>query len=186
MIINKQKTAKDNLPVLGWLNRQKAYSGEASTYTWQNHVKWYEARKSRAIVWLMRRATRSFKHAERYLQAKAFLIAQRKRALALVYLLEVGFAAKHSQDNWIDAKRKLLKKMMHARKWSHTVDSAFNWLRSTANSILAQLKLEDEVNKIGKDIPRANAGSASSVSLEYRERNKPTTQTFIKCICIIH
>jgi len=172
MIIDKQKTKKDNLPVMGWLNRQKTFSGEASTYTWQNHVKWYQARKARAVVWLMRRATRSLKHAERYLQAQAFLIVQRKMALALTYLLEVGFVSVHSQDNWIDAKRRLLKRMMHARKWSLVVDSAFNWLRSTANAILARLKLEDKLNDLQNGIPAASAGSTSTVSFDSMPRKK--------------
>ena len=171
MIIDKQNTKKDSsssLPVMGWLNRQKAYSGEASTYTWQNHVKWYQARKTRAIVWLMRRATRSMKHAERFVQAQAFLIVQRKKALALTYLLDVGFVAIHSQDNWIDAKRLLLQRMMHARKWSQVVDSAFQWLRRTANVILAQFKLEDKLNDLQDSITTANhaGGNSSAVSFE--------------------
>ena len=29
------------LPINGWLERQRKYTGDASTHTWQNHLNWY-------------------------------------------------------------------------------------------------------------------------------------------------
>lgn len=145
-IIDKHQTKTDNLPVTGWLKRQKLYSGEESTYTWKNHVKWYQSRKAKAVVWLMRRATRSLRHAIRIEQSREFLLKQSKRALAATYLLEVGYIAIHLQDKWIDAKRKLLRRMIHARKWSQIVDSSQMWLVSTAKGVLFQMEMEDELN----------------------------------------
>ena len=43
------------LPINGWLERQKLYSGDASTWTWKNHLKWYNERKRGKGIWLMRR-----------------------------------------------------------------------------------------------------------------------------------
>ena len=144
MVIDKQKTSKDNLPVMGWLNRQKLYSGDESTHTWQNHIKWYQSRKSKAVVWLMRRATRSMKHAVLLEEAESFLMHQRRRALALTYLMEVGYVAVNSQGAWKEAKRRLLKRAMHARRVSLNVIAAQAWLANLAKGVVEQLRREDE------------------------------------------
>lgn len=48
------------LPINGWLERQRLYTGDASTLSWKRHVEWYNARQSEAVIWLMRRANRAF------------------------------------------------------------------------------------------------------------------------------
>jgi hypothetical protein len=68
--------------------------GESSTLTWKNHIKWYQSRKSNALVWLMRRAARSLRQVERLENAENFLAVLGCQAKALSYLLEVGVKVK--------------------------------------------------------------------------------------------
>ena len=43
--IVEKKHGRSVLPINGWLERQKLYSGDASTWTWKNHLKWYNERQ---------------------------------------------------------------------------------------------------------------------------------------------
>lgn len=86
MVLERQDTSAANLHVRGWLERQKNYSGDSSTYTWKNHVQWYQSRKSKAIVWLMRRSARAIRHAVQLEAAEKFLRHEGKRATALMFL----------------------------------------------------------------------------------------------------
>ena len=76
----------------GWLERQKQFSGEASTLTWKAHVQWYQQRKATAIVWLMRRAARAIRQSVRLEEADKYLRVLGKQAKVLTELLEIGVA----------------------------------------------------------------------------------------------
>jgi hypothetical protein len=64
--------------------------GENSTYTWKSHVKWFHRRKAKAVVWLMRRATRALARCRESIQAESALLLLGKRAKAFAFLIEKG------------------------------------------------------------------------------------------------
>jgi hypothetical protein len=180
MIIDKQRTKKDNLPVMGWLNRQKLYSGDESTHTWQNHIKWYQSRKSKAVVWLMRRATRSMRYSVLLAEAHNFLMNQRKRALAVTYLLELGYTSINSQGLWKEATRNLLKRAMHARRWSQTVAAAQSWLANLAKGVVEQLRIEDELSLSLDDASVASGVSSIESIMRPVRKKQADYSTFYK------
>ncbi len=148
MIIEGQQVTKNVLPISGWLTRQRSIAGDESTYTWKNHVKWYQQRKSRAVIWLIRRAARSLKQAVRLEDAAKFLHQLRHRALAVTYLLEVARMALEAQDLRIAAKRNLMMRCIHARKWVRTMDEAQKYLVACARNVLLDLEYQDNITNM--------------------------------------
>ena len=173
MIIRKNEDEESHMPIGGWLNRQKLFTGEQSTYTWKNHVKWFQTRKAKAVVWLMRRAARSLKHIVVLAEAEKYLLRQRRRALAATFLLEVGHVAKSSQDNWVKAKRNLLTRCMHARRWSTKVDSAAAFLQNKAR---VELDLWAERVRAEEDADNIDEALRKAREEEMRNNAKPKKQ----------
>lgn len=121
-----------------WLNRQKQYTGESSTYTWKNHLKWYQKRKAEALIWLIRRATRSFEHEKRLKRDYEFLLVKSKQAQALSDLLELGRGALQTQDKRMRAKCNLISRVIHARKYCQKAEVSLEYLKANGQSALRE------------------------------------------------
>lgn len=128
-----QETITPNQPTtLGWLKRQKEVVGEESTYTWKNHIKWFQRRQGSALIWLIRRSVRALDYESTLLQAQRYLLVARQHALALDDLLHYGRAAIIAQTKRQVAKVHLLKRSIHARKYLVKQLNAFQFLKFTA------------------------------------------------------
>jgi hypothetical protein len=124
------------LPINGWLERQKEYVGDATTYTWKNHQAWYNARKRVAIVWLMRRATTALTQEVDILNAARFLFHKGDQAKAIAGLLEIGHKAIEAHRKRGDAKKRILMRCMHARRAVIRREDAFVYLRELAVKVV--------------------------------------------------
>jgi hypothetical protein len=131
-----------------WLKRQKQYVGNPSTYTWKNHLRWYSTRKAQAVIWLVRRATRAFDHEKRLEEAQRFLLIQRKQAIAKTELMAFGYAALQAKDFRLQAKRRLLTRVVRARKHIQRVQEAQFFLVFFAKGALKEMEYADKVNAI--------------------------------------
>ena len=131
-----------------WLKRQKQYVGNPSTYTWKNHLRWYSTRKAQAVIWLVRRATRAFDHEKRLEEAQRFLMVQRKQAIAKTELMMFGFSALQAKDFRVQAKRRLLTRVIRARKHIQRIQEAQFFLVYTAKGALKEMQYVDKVNAI--------------------------------------
>jgi hypothetical protein len=106
---------------------------------------------------------------------------QRKRALAVTYLLEVGYVAVNSQGAWKEAKRALLKRAMHARRVSQQVIAAQAWLSNLAKGVVEQLRLEDEQAWMLDDEASIASRASSIESVMYPVKKKQADYaTFFK------
>lgn len=139
VLVIQKRSEKSALPISGWLQRQKTFANDSSTYTWKNHVKWFRKSKAKAVVWLMRRAKRAMKQASVYEDAKRFLLLQAIHAKALTYLMEAGRCALASENDRIDAKRHLLRRVLHARRWKIKREEAEIFLQCSG-----KLAIDDE------------------------------------------
>ena len=128
------------MPINGWIERQKIYSGDASTYSWVNHVKWYRKRLSTAIVWLMRRASRALGLYHTIEVTKRSLLLIGKRAKAINYCLEIARLALDADKKRIEAKRRLMKRCFHSRRWNLRLDEARRFLLFSAIGIFVEQK----------------------------------------------
>lgn len=129
------------LPINGWLERQKLYSGDASTWTWKNHLKWYNERKREAVVWLMRRSTRAQVQEVVLGNAKDFLYNEGKKGKAVSFLLHCGYMAKNALSVRKAAKKRLVLRAYKARMLRNRVSDAYQYL-----SVLAvKVKFMEEV-----------------------------------------
>ena len=113
---NESEESKKSLSVNGWTHRQQAVTGDASTYSWKNHVEWYRDRKSQSLIWLMRRASRAVMSFSRHLLAVEYLMYQGERGRCLGFLMECGDRALAGGDVCIQTAEKLKLKAKEARK----------------------------------------------------------------------
>lgn len=134
-----------------WLKRQKNYVGEESTLTWKNHLKWYQRRKAQALIWLVRRATRSLKHEVVLDEAKRFLLVKAKQAKAMSDLIDIGRASLKTLFKGGIAKRRLLKRAMHARRFMIKVMEAQEYLRGFALTAIKDLEYMDRVRALKQE-----------------------------------
>jgi hypothetical protein len=156
MIVDKKQRSQKgqkNLPIQGWLNRQQQFVGDSSTYTWKNHVKWYQQRKSVAVVWLMRRAARAVKHAVTLNEANKFLCNEGRLSKALAFLLDTGAKLKDTKDFRLDARRNLLARSIHARRTIEARKSAYTFLSGTGQGAL-ELIINVQKNNTAKAIAK--------------------------------
>eukprot|EP01038_Epipyxis_sp_PR26KG_P008285 gene8285-11215_t len=154
MIIEKELDPVAKLPIKGWLERQKLFTGQTSTYTWKNHVQWYQTRKANALIWLMRRASISLNYAMVLERAYKYLKYKAIQGKALTYLIEVGYEALVAQERRLTAKKNLLKRCIHARKWAQTTEIAQRFLKYTAQGVINQLKYEDEIKALKEKLKK--------------------------------
>lgn len=151
--IVEKKHGRSVLPINGWLERQKLYSGDASTWTWKNHLKWYNERKREAVVWLMRRSTRAQVQEVVLGKAKDFLYNEGKRAKAVNFLLNCGYKAKNALAVRKESKRRLMLRAYKARMLRNRVSDAYQYLSVLAGKVKfmeevaaakgKQIKIED-------------------------------------------
>lgn len=135
-----------------WLARQKAVTGEASTYTWKNHVEWYQKRKASALIWCIRRATRALDHEILLKNAKSFLLVQAKQAHAMTFLLEIGRVSLLQKDKSNVARQKLLRRVMHARYFILKVQHTHEYLKNIADSKKRELDFLDRIHSMKRTI----------------------------------
>jgi len=124
------------LPINGWLERQREYVGDATTYTWKNHMEWYQTRKRTAVVWLMRRATNALTKEVDILNAARFLFHKGDQAKAISGLLDYGHKAITAHEKRQTAKKRLLARAMHARRAKIRREDAFIYLRELATKVV--------------------------------------------------
>lgn len=127
-----RRNGRNILPLTGWLDRQKLYTGESSTYSWQSHNTWYNQRLSDAVVWLIRRATNAMSHTIVLERAVTFLQHAVRRGRAVTALMETGYCGLTAETGRVVAKRALLLRCVHARRWRNTVAEAHQYLKYTA------------------------------------------------------
>ncbi len=133
-IIQKQN-GRSILPINGWLERQKLYSGDASTWTWKNHLKWYNERKKGAIIWLMRRAVRAQVQETVLQKAKKFLLHQAHQAKAVSFLLLCGHKAANALAKRHDAKKSIMLRCFKARMLRNRKSDAYQFLSVLADKV---------------------------------------------------
>lgn len=141
MVIQKQN-GRSILPLNGWLERQRMYAGDPSTYTWKNHVKWYKRRTSHAIIWLMRRAAKAMEYAGVLVQAREDLHKAAVKAKAYTFLIEVAWCAEQSHKRRIEAKKSLMLRTYHARRYMARVEEAHTFLKYSAKGLIDAEKKE--------------------------------------------
>jgi hypothetical protein len=129
------------------MERQKTYSGDTSTYTWKNHVKWFQARKAKAVVWLMRKAARSLKIVLELDSAGEYLRHIGKQAKALSWLMDLGNTVCANMEKRVVAKRFILERCVHARKYESRYNEAREWLTYTAMGVVKELAVEDRARE---------------------------------------
>lgn len=118
MIKEKESNeAKKSLSTMGWQHRQQAVTGDASTYTWKNHVEWYRDRKAKSLIWLMRRASRAVLSFSRHLIAAEYLVYQGERARSLGFLMECGDRALAGTDVCKHTALELAARATRSRKY---------------------------------------------------------------------
>lgn len=139
---------KKALSTVGWQHRQQAVTGDASTYTWKNHVEWYRDRKSKSLIWLMRRASRAILSFKRNLLAVDYLMYQGERARCLGFLMECGDRALAGTDVCKNTALLLTAKAKHSRRF-----------------ILRRVETQSVLSKIG-------AAAIKAVQLEYERMTR--------------
>lgn len=144
MVVQK-RNGKTLIPINGWLERQRLYAGDASTYTWKAHVRWFRKRSSHAVIWLIRRASRALTTGLKLAKTFETLKLDGKRAKALDFLLEMGLRARAAEERRREAKRRLLGRCLHAKKWATRVAEAARFLRYSAWGILEVQATQEEI-----------------------------------------
>ena len=135
MVVQKQN-GRSILPLNGWLERQRMYAGDASTYTWKNHVKWYRRRTAHAIIWLMRRAAKAMGYSSILQQAQDYLRKVATKAKAYTFLIEVAWCAEQSHQRRLNAKKNLMLRTYHARRYMARVEEALMFLKYSAKGLV--------------------------------------------------
>ena len=143
MVIHKAMK-KSVLPINGWMERQRNFSGDATTYTWVNHVKWYRKRMSSAVIWLMRRASHAIRLYSVIENAKRYLQLVGRRARALYALLEAGQLALKQDGIRLAAKKRLMLRCYFARKHQNRVSEARRFLVFSALGIVKEQRVHDD------------------------------------------
>ncbi len=163
---------------MAWLKRQKEVIGEESTYTWKNHIKWYQQRQGAALIWLIRRAVRALDYEKILLAAQRFLLITRKQALALNDLLDYGRAAMVAQEKRQIAKVHLLKRCIHARKYLIKQLNAFQYLKYTAIGALKEIQFYENLRRLKESsgIPQDSADFNSFEKLSDAEKQEINEQ----------
>lgn len=152
-----------------WLKRQKEYVGQESTYTWKNHLKWYQRRKAQALIWLVRRATRSLKHEVILEEARRFLKVKAKQAKAWSELIEIGRASLRTQSKGALAKRRLMKRAMHARRFMIKLSEAAEYLRGMALTAIKDLDYMDRVLALRRETREKETTTTTTEKMEVDE-----------------
>jgi hypothetical protein len=171
--IVEKKNGRSVLPINGWLERQKLYSGDASTWTWKNHLKWYNARKRDAVVWLMRRSTRAQVQEVVLGKAKLFLYNEGKRAKAVSFLLHCGHQSRNALAVRKNAKKHLMFRAFQARMLRNRVSDAYQFLSVLAEKVKFAEEVAAKKNQVIK-IEDVLTEHAPQVGYEilYETRNK--------------
>lgn len=163
-----------------WLKRQKEYVGQNSTYTWKNHLKWYQRRKAQALIWLVRRATRSLKHEVVLDEARRFLALKAKHAIAWSELIEIGRASLRTQSKGAMAKRRLMKRAMHARRFMIKLTEAQEYLRGTALTAIKDLDYMDRVLSVREKRELVSRGEVTEAKIALAKKTQANYAALFK------
>lgn len=142
--IIEKKNGRTIIPINGWLERQKLYTGDATTYTWKNHQKWYTTRKKEAIVWLMRRAIQAAQQEVNLQEAGVYLRQVARVALSYEFLRVCGTKAFEAQEKRFLSKKVLLRRALLSRKLKLRQTDAFTYLREISQKIIFMEKVAHE------------------------------------------
>ena len=135
-IVVQRQNGRAVLPINGWLERQRLYTGDATTYTWKNHVKWYNKRQSEAVIWLMRRANRAFAKSDLYVATRKALRLIGQQALAYQFLVGLSEQAAQANRERERSKRFILARALHARQRKNKLAEAALYLVTLARRVL--------------------------------------------------
>jgi len=135
-IVVQRQNGRAVLPINGWLERQRLYTGDATTYTWKNHVKWYNKRQSEAVIWLMRRANRAFAKSDLYIATRKALRLIGQQAVAYQFLVGLSEQAAQANRERERSKRFILARALHARQRKNKVAEAALYLVTLARRVL--------------------------------------------------
>ena len=147
VIVVQRQNGRAVLPINGWLERQRLYTGDATTYTWQNHVKWYNARQAQAVIWLMRRSNRAFVKSDLYVKTWRELVHEGKRAKAFEYLKHLSVQAEKADSTREEAKRFILGRALHARLRMLRVSEAQRYLSSLATKVVEMTAIKEAMQE---------------------------------------
>ena len=145
VIVVQRQNGRSILPINGWLERQRLYTGDATTYTWKNHLEWYNSRQSQALIWLMRRANRAFAKSDLYVKMRRELAHIGARAKAFEYLRGISAQADEANAGREDAKRFILGRVLHARLRMLRVDEAQRYLSALAHKVVEMTALKEAI-----------------------------------------
>jgi hypothetical protein len=166
-----EKKSTKSLPVGAWLERQKLFAGEESTHTWRKHVEWYRARRSEAVVWLMRRATRAMTQCRVIENCKKELRLIGARAKAFMFLKDTGLCASKGDAKRALAKRNLLLRCLHAKRFVDIRNEAKRYLYYTAQSFLALYRDKKEEEVVIVEPKKLQADYANLYRLHYLHKS---------------
>lgn len=136
VMVVENKEGVGQILARSWYSRQKknkmlAALGDndpTSTYTWKNHVKWFEKRKSTALIWLMRRANRAIQYYAYVETAQSYLLQVGVFGKALTALIDNGTRALEALDSSRNIRILLSKRAIHAREYSRKREEARQFL----------------------------------------------------------
>lgn len=153
-----------------WLSRQKLYVGEASTYTWKNHIKWYQKRKSQVLIWLIRRARRALEYEIQLIKSFDFLKKIRWKAFAQTDLMAIGRDALLAQQQREEAKKRLTRRVYHARTYMRKVKDAFEFLKFVGYGAIKDLDYYERHYGQAAMTSATNSAAAAEKNLTSAER----------------
>ena len=136
VMVVENKEGVGQILARSWYSRQKKNkmlsalgdNDPTSTYTWKNHVKWFEKRKSDALIWLMRRANRAIQYYTYVETAQSYLLQVGIFGKALTGLIENGTRALEALDVSRNIRILLSKRAIHARDYSRKREEARQYL----------------------------------------------------------
>lgn len=96
VLVIDQTAEKSKLLISGWLHRQDA--NETVNNTWEKHVKWFNKRYSRAVVWLMRKARKALGMSAVFADTSKMLFLYGRQARVITYFLNLADLVKCSGD----------------------------------------------------------------------------------------
>ena len=173
VLIIEKRDGLNEVLAHGWYKRQQTIEhagpeGGRSTYTWKNHLEWFQKRKGETIIWLMRRANRALKYDGFLEAAKKYLFLVGKQAKAVDELLERGQNSLRAKEIGTKARNALINRCLHARKYKLVVDEAFHFLRNVARNHIAQW------------IKRLEFLEEQEIKLEKERKKKPVQANYRK------
>lgn len=154
MIISKETDDPSKIPMQGWLNRQAKIVGEASTYTWKNHVQWYRGRKAQSMIWLMRYGQRAILLGDKMAVAQRWLAEIGKKARAKTHLMSCGEKALYAEELRLSSMKAIVRRCIRARRFLTAKDEASRYLFYIGDSCKKFMEEKTNEDNLSKALER--------------------------------